>query len=94
MSWIQRAKVGDKIVCINGNGWCNDNGKEYVGPNANDVCEISKIHIYQDGDVGFQLEEFDVRGAYQADHFQPVRDTTLQVEALKRICLNTPETVA
>lgn len=99
MSWIERAKVGQKIICV-------DTVSRIVTGRIGTltlgaVYSIRWIGIYR-GAICVRLNEI-VRPCgldvgledtpYYADRFRPVRDTTLQVEAIIRAALNIPEHV-
>ena len=101
MSWIERAKVGDKVTLIRPAEQIGGNGDELL-PVYGEVYTVRAVLLWQ-GIVCLHLSEIknDVRryrdgeyeGFFSADRFKPVKSTDIQVEALKRICLNTPETV-
>jgi hypothetical protein len=95
MSWWERAKVGDKIVCMDDGlrfeAWCAE--PLYAGR----VYTVRQIFIAPLGEVAVLVEEIITSAVYIADsqqevgfiadRFKPVRDTSLQVEKLKRLCL-------
>tara|TARA_R110002074_G_C12558458_1_gene667646 strand:- start:35884 stop:36171 length:288 start_codon:yes stop_codon:yes gene_type:complete len=94
MSWIERAKVGDKVTPRKG-VWRNlsEDCLAFDGvPKAGTVYAISGMQPYEYGIV-FSLADFPDDYWFFATAFKPVKNTVTQVEALKRICLNTPETV-
>lgn len=101
MSWIERAKVGDKIICIRNveNIFLRDESYPIVGG----IYTIREIE-HLGGKIGLRLCEiinrkYNYRQGYMEcgfsfNSFRPVKDTTHQVEALKRLCNPTPEVVA
>lgn len=102
MSWIERAKVGDCVVCVDsesnpGSIWRS--GEELTEGAVYTIREIRVGGLTES--VCFLLNELRRKCEYRTDHlfgyratrFRPVHDTTTQVELLKRICLNTPEAV-
>lgn len=94
MSWVERAQVGDKVVCIEGGFWYGWNGEDSAsGPRNGDICTISEIAEHTEL-VWFTFFEYSVDHEFDARAFKPVKNTDTEVEALKRICLNTPETVS
>lgn len=95
MSWIERAYVGQKIVCVRPNEhvWIGTiSGPTTYAPRLNEICEITEIVSNHDG-IYLALAGYGSISIFHQRWFKPVKDTTLQVEALKRICLNTPERV-
>lgn len=95
MSWIERAKVGDKVVCVKRGLWVTAFGPSLhsVDPKFGDVCTIREILPLEGGRIYFVLCGYHPRVRFLAHNFKPVRDTTLQVEAIKRAALNIPEHV-
>ena len=102
MSWIERAYVGQKVVFVR---WFEE--RPLVGeitPTLNSIYTIREIILDDDGGVGIRLVEIinakrEYSDGYEevcfdANKFRPVKDTTHQVEALKRLCNPTPEVVA
>ena len=91
MSWIARAKVGQRIVCVD-DDWHEVSGSSF---NSNDP-KVGDIVTIKDIGVSREMVWFFVSGhgrvAYEALAFRPVTHT--QVEALKRLCNPTPEVVA
>ena len=103
MSWIERAKVGDKVVCVD-DDWTHPNWKFVPNrPVKNNIYTIREIFSYA-GIVMLRLNEMSnpshewFHGLYETgfdiNRFRPAKDTTHQVEALKRLCNPTPEVVA
>lgn len=100
MSWIERAKVGDKAVCFRGveNIFFRDEKSPVVGG----IYTIREIECLG-GKIGLRFCEINnrkynyrqgyVECAFSFEVFRPVCDTTLQVEAIKRAALNIPEHV-
>jgi len=109
MSWVERAKVGDKVVFLGVQEglWAHRPYSE-INPIAGSVYTIREMESDDFGRIGLRLVEIVnrinpyVNGtkelAFHSRHFRPVRDTTLQVEAIKRAALDVPakslETVA
>ena len=99
MSWVERAKVGDKIVCIK-----VGNYGRWKLLTVGAVYTISRINgpecVLDTSPCYFGLQEFDFAqaGHFDCVAFKPAKDTTLQVEAIKRAALDvpakSPETVA
>lgn len=104
MSWVARAKVGDRVVCIDAKMSSGFSWADAEIPVVGSVYSITKIVINGRGVVCFHLSGLDYgtvnseAAGYYASRFKPVRDTTLQVEAIKRAALDvpakSPETVA
>lgn len=108
MSWVERAKVGDRVVCL-GCDWTMNIRHGFSVPAKNSIYTIRDI-VMIDGSVCLRFCEIINRcgrhyktrevgePCFNWHHFRPVRDTTLQVEAIKRAALDvpakSPETVA
>lgn len=94
IGWPESAYAGQRVVCIDQNGW-NDflTGEKSDGPQYKDVVTISKIVVRPFG-LAFALSEWG-QDHYKADAFRPVqtRDTSAQVEALKRLTLDVHDEV-
>ena len=100
MSWIERAYVGQKVVCIKVIQAGGVGGETY--PIEGQVYTIRKITSIQDV-VGFQLVEIVnsprryANGRkecyFRASHFKPVKSTDAQVASIIRAALNIPEHV-
>ena len=96
MAWWHRAVVGQKVVCINPD-WVPGYGYDYDGKNKLPVkgtvytilC-FTTHHLFKEG-VGVCLEEIGLDDHFGVTGFRPVKDTSKQVEALKRLCNLTPE---
>ena len=104
MSWIERAKVGDKVVFtgFKGRGLLP---RLYIeaDPVVGEIYTIRHIRAHGD-EVGLLLQEIVNEPHDYAEGFgevvychtcfKPAKNTTHQVEALKRLCNPTPEAVA
>ena len=87
IGWPQTAYVGQKVVCVE----AVDSLKKGA------IYEIAFVGRDMYGVVGFMLNNIPPNSGYtgfKASRFRPLRDTTHQVEALKRLCNPTPEAVA
>lgn len=95
MSWIERAKVGDKIVCID-TDWRDIHGN-LIADDLHDpsINEIVTIHAIVPIDDCVMLGLVEYPGVkYEHAAFKPIKNTDAEVQALKRLCLNTPEAVS
>lgn len=99
MSWVARAKVGDKVAAIEGvwNPIYGNPAECEPFPVTGRVYTIRALELFA-GEIMFVIEELEHDVVFSASGFRPVRDTTLQVEAIKRAALDvpakSPETVA
>lgn len=105
MSWVERAKAGDKVVFVDDSHM--DQKRSEKRPTLGGVYTIREI-IVSSGGVAFTLNEIVNKpkqysrgfGEYAlwAWRFRPVKNTDAQVEAIKRAALDvpakSPETVA
>lgn len=94
MSWIERAQIGDRVVCLRGDGdWRNDRD---IGPAsypvADSVYTIARIYP-SNGKIYLFLDEISLTQGFNAESFKPAKDTTLQVASIIRAALNIPEHV-
>ena len=92
-SWPWNAHVGQRVTPIDHRRW-QEVGSGYVidGPLFGVVYVITYVAIDEDSEevfIGF--DEFSAEHGFFAEHFRPVKDTSAQVEELKRVCL--PELV-
>lgn len=93
MSWIERAYVGQKVVCVD-DDWneIGESGGDSGTPSVLEICTIYEVLVLTTGAVALELKEYPDYG-FEAAAFKPAKDTTLQVEAIKRAALNIPEHV-
>lgn len=98
MSWIERAQVGDKVVCID----ATPNLKALlIGIEMplveGRIYEISEINPLPRIHVSPGIEVRGIRSGalygFNHERFRPAHNTSRQVEALKRLCLQSPEAV-
>lgn len=86
MSWIQTAKVGQRVVCIN-DDWRGGNGT-VNRPKKNDILTIRRIYCYN-GAVGFVFKELInppvhavvgfVEQMFMATQFKPLNESRLDI---------------
>lgn len=101
MSWIERAKVGDWVICIK---YSDVAAQVAASPYKSDckmprdggIYTIRELHIYN-GQVGFVVDEIVnpvklfaggmVEFLFHPSRFRPLDDTARQVEAIKASAL-------
>jgi hypothetical protein len=86
-------KVGDKVVCIKRDGWCDAVfGSMLDGlphPRYGEVCTIAMISTSPiDDDLYISVEEYPGRRCYHASRFRPVQPRKTSIEVFHRIRLN------
>jgi hypothetical protein len=107
MSWVERAKVGDKVVCVNddpsagpripGVLYNNNSGGLTYGViytiRGISICQLHCCPLIFLSEIVRDGESFPEIGGFWFERFEPVHNTSRQVEALKRLCLQSPEAV-
>lgn len=89
IGWPQNAYVGQKVVCIVGDGWV-------AAEDAAPPCPLVQGQVYTIAGIWpvkiapfkdrlfFALADFDPRDVFAAVGFKPAKDTSAAVEKLKR----------
>ncbi|NIJ40376.1 hypothetical protein FHS78_000646 [Parvibaculum indicum] len=98
IGWPWNAHVGQRVTPINARRWAETkSGAVIDGPQFGVVYVIAQVSIDEGtGEVYIGFDEFPPEHGFFAESFRPVKDTSAQVEELKRLCLpqHKPEPVA